>query len=125
MTKYMVMCFALILMAILPGCDALNELTDDTEKPQEGTIEGTVALESGTDHGGVIISVKETNIKTTSKSDGSFQLPDVPKGINFVSFELEGFVSADKEVEVIGGETTNVDVSLEREIPMPPTLPNP
>ena len=125
MTKYMVMCVALILMAILPGCDALNELTDDTEKPQEGTIEGTVTLESGTEHGGVIISVKETNIKTTSKSDGFFQLPDVPKGINFVSFELEGFVSADEEVEVIGGETTNVDVSLELEIPMPPNLPNP
>ena len=126
MTKYMVMCIALILTAFLPGCDTLDELMDDdTEKPQDGTVEGTVTLESATEHGEVVISVKGTVLKTTSKSDGSFQFPDVPKGTHSVSFELDGFVTADEEVEVIGGEVTHVDVSLEREIPMPPMLPNP
>ena len=126
MTKYTVMCVALVLMALLPGCDALNDLTgDDTEKPQDGTVAGIVTLESATEHGGVIISVKGTAFRTTSQSDGSFQLLNIPKGDQSVSFELDGFVTADEEVEIIGGEVTQLDVSLQREIPMPPMLPNP
>ena len=97
MTKYIVMCIALILTAFLPGCDAFDELTDDTEKPQDGTVEGTVTLESATEHGEVVISVKGTTLKTTSQGDGFFQLPDVPKGTHSVSFELDGFVTADEE----------------------------
>ena len=70
-------------------------------------------------------SLKGTAFTTTSQNDGSFQISDVPKGDYSVSFDLDGFVTSDEEVEVIAGEVAHVEAFLQSEIPTPPMLPNP
>ncbi|MFC1715422.1 carboxypeptidase-like regulatory domain-containing protein [Candidatus Poribacteria bacterium] len=126
MVKYLLIYTALVLILFLSGCDQLDELIEgDTNKPTDGTIEGNVSLENATEHGEVNISLKGTAFTAISQSDGSFQISDVPKGDYSVSFDLDGFVTLDEEVEVIAGDVTHLEVFLQQEIPMPPVLPNP
>lgn len=126
MAKYLVICVGLVFMAFLSGCDEINQLIEgDTEKPTDGIIEGSVELEDAEEHSGVKISLKGTAFATTSQSDGTFRFSVVPKGNYSISFVIDGFVTLDEEAEVIAGETTRIEAFLEREIPLPPALPNP
>ena len=81
---------------------------------QNGKITGKIKdIESGNSLMGATVRVKGKNIGTTSGPDGSFILTNIPSGKQTIITSYVGFGSMSKDVNIVEGETTNVDFSLE------------
>jgi hypothetical protein len=52
-------------------------------------------------------------------------LQNIPEGKYTIHFELEGFSPTEREIYIRPAQTGDIKVNLEREIPLPPPLPNP
>jgi TonB-dependent starch-binding outer membrane protein SusC len=103
--RHGVAALALLLLASLP----LHLLAAQNT----GTITGRV-MDSTSQQplSGVRIQVARTDRSTLSSGDGSFQLTDVPAGIQQVRASRIGYALQQREVTVTAGATVSVDFAL-------------
>ncbi len=81
---------------------------------QNGKITGKIKdSESGSTLMGATVRVKGKNIGTTAGLDGSFRLSNIPSGKQTIIASYVGFGSMSKDVNIVEGETTTIDFSLE------------
>ncbi|MBI3696727.1 MAG: carboxypeptidase-like regulatory domain-containing protein [Acidobacteria bacterium] len=78
-----------------------------------GTVAGVVRnAGNGQPISGATISVANTSLTTSSKSDGTYTLNNVPSGSQTLNASSSGFVSAQVSVSVVAGQTLTQDISL-------------
>ncbi len=102
---------------ILFGVVACNE----DEAPPAGTIEGTVTLETGEPAQGVSIEFLEIDRSTSTDDQGDFEFEGVRPDTYTLVVELDSYVTARADVEVIDGETATVSVTLDQ-VNVAPTI---
>lgn len=115
----------IILSAFFSGC---------IQPEKKGSIEGSITLENVAEYAGIKVSLtaigltaptQSTGFTATTQSNGFFQILDVPEGSYKITADKEGFVLQEMNIEVRAKEITTVNLVLQREISMPPSLPNP
>ncbi|NLM92684.1 MAG: T9SS type A sorting domain-containing protein [Bacteroidales bacterium] len=78
-----------------------------------GGLEGTVTSMDGEPLEGVLVRVLDTQINTHTNEAGNYELPSLLAGTYDVKLELFGCIdSIVEDVEIVAGETTNLDASL-------------
>jgi hypothetical protein len=76
-----------------------------------GTVAGRVVEGANQEPlGGVAVSVAQRTAVTGA--DGRFSIPGVPAGTQTVQATRIGFAAARREITVVAGQTTTVDLSL-------------
>jgi TonB-dependent receptor len=84
---------------------------------QSGVIQGTVYDESSEEYlPGANVSIKGTNISTSTDRNGVFRLRNIQQGTYTILVSYIGYESMEKEVEVKTDEITLVDVKLKSSI---------
>src|SRR5688500_6797801 len=80
---------------------------------ERGTITGAV-LEAATQRPlqGAQVAVAGTQIGTFTNQQGRFVLSNVPAGTHEIRSSLIGYGQATRAVNVVAGQTVNVDISL-------------
>ena len=82
-----------------------------------GTLTGTVSDNSGSALSGVTVTATSPNLQgqrsTQTGGNGAYKLAFLPPGDYSVTYELEGFKTAVKEVKVSAAQTSVVDVAME------------
>ncbi|HEV8456571.1 MAG TPA: TonB-dependent receptor [Gemmatimonadales bacterium] len=81
---------------------------------QGGAIRGSVADSSGSPLPNASITVEGTGLRTTSGSQGDYELRGVPAGRQTVRARLIGYRSASAAVTVVAGDATPQDFTLGR-----------
>lgn len=81
---------------------------------QGGAIRGSVADSSGTPLPNASITVEGTNLRTTSGSQGDYELRGVPAGRQTVRARLIGYLAASAPVTVVAGDAARQDFRLGR-----------
>src|SRR5688572_26679153 len=81
---------------------------------QAGTIRGTVADSAGAGLPNAAISVEGTTLRTTSGSNGAYEIRGVPAGTHELRVRLIGYRSAIVEVTVAAGDAVQQDFTLGR-----------
>jgi hypothetical protein len=100
-------CIALILS----GCAKKEE---GPAEAQYGSVQGTIKLADATDHSGILVALVGTDYSATTKSDGSFLIKDIPSGPYTIEASKEGYEKKMDTIEVSGGQTTTVTMTLQR-----------
>jgi iron complex outermembrane receptor protein len=80
----------------------------------QGTIRGTVADSSGSPLANASISVDGTGLRTTSGSQGDYEIRGVPAGTRTVRVRLIGYQAASAPVSVVDTDETRQDFTLGR-----------
>ena len=119
MSKYLVILITLAVAIFFLSCAQEETKEEETE----GSIEGTVTLENATDYSGVRIYLAGTEFTSTTQSDGSFHIPNVPTGPYKIVAEKDGYDSAEKEIEVNAGQVITVEIFLKLKTSTLPPLP--
>jgi hypothetical protein len=91
-------------------------------QPSVGAIHGTVTDRAGAPLAGVTVRLAGVNQPKTDNK-GRFRIEHVAVGYQRLQATLLGFVPAQQELEVRAGETTLVQLSLERLVLAPPGPP--
>jgi Fe(3+) dicitrate transport protein len=99
----------IIILALLPAALSARQLS----------IEGRVVNEKGEPLQGTNIIVEQTTIGTTSDQFGKFFLAGIPSGSYRLVISYVGYEKAEREVEVIVGEITTVEIVLSKTFDMP------
>lgn len=73
---------------------------DPVELERSGTIKGMIRLSEGADLLGIDVMVQEVGITVKAKSDGSFEIKDLPAGIYTVVVKKEGYKDLAVEAEI-------------------------
>lgn len=106
--------FGILILLIFFGCAKKEE---EVVPGGTGSISGVVKLQGATDHSGILVELLNTTFSTTTKSDGSFQISDLPPSPYTVRISKEGYVAKEVEVEVEAGKTTTIQpITLEPSI---------
>src|SRR5262245_46601395 len=92
--------------------EARAERSNNANSTGYGSVEGRVKQE-GKPAGFVNVVVIGTRIGTSSREDGSFELPRVPVGSRVIQFQTPYCTKASVSVEVRSGATDTVTVDLE------------
>src|SRR5690349_14612014 len=104
-----------ILLASM-ACLMLAALPMLAQGVPTGSVSGQVTSAEGTALPGVTVTVTSPNLQgtrsTTTSSQGDYNLPLLPPGDYQVSYELEGFLTAQHSVKVAGGLQARIDVEL-------------
>src|SRR5690606_41876679 len=80
-----------------------------------GPVTATAAEADGEPPPGATVSLAGTPLEpVTTGTDGTFALPDVAEGRYAVEIALAGYDTHRGDVDVTAGETTTLDVTLER-----------
>jgi TonB-dependent receptor len=77
-----------------------------------GVVAGRVVDEAGNPLPGAEVAARGTTLRTTSSSDGRFQLVDVPEGTLSIEVSYLGFQPGASEVTVRSGEVASVILKL-------------
>ncbi len=78
-----------------------------------GTVQGTVRNAANNQPiSGATISVANTNLSTTSRSDGTYTLNNVPSGQQTLNASASGFIPAQVPVTVVANQTATRDINL-------------
>ncbi len=97
-------------VAVVTGGD--HELNVTLAPKTTGTIAGTVSdAATGGDLAGVSVSI-ETLGSTTTASDGTYLLPEVPAGTWTVRYTRTGYRDVERSVTVTAAQTTTQDVAM-------------
>lgn len=108
--------FLIALVSLLLGLGpALAQLTG-------GRIAGKVTRTDGTGIGGVSVRVDELDLSTLTRSDGSYELADVPVGTYDVTFSLVDRTETESGVAVAAGETRTLDKSVDWDVSFAETI---
>ena len=86
------------------------DITTAEQAASSGTVTGTVTDESGQPVAGATVAVRSG--RTTTDSDGSYELSGVPAGTQTVGVEAQGYEATTRAVKVEAGSTTRSDISL-------------
>ena len=78
-----------------------------------GTIFGKAVLKDGNSLQGATVKISELNKTTTTNSDGTYQLKNIPFGTYFVEIKLNGYESSPASVIV---DQNNTEVTLDFEM---------
>lgn len=100
------LCFAVLLsLAFAPGL---------LHAQATGSVRGAVT-ELGTERplGGVQVFVPGTSVGTLTDQNGRFLLVNVPAGAQVVRATLIGYAEADRQIDVVAGQTAQVNIRLE------------
>jgi iron complex outermembrane receptor protein len=81
---------------------------------QGGAIRGSVADSSGSPLPNASITVEGTNLRTTSGTQGDYELRGVPAGRQTVRARLIGYLAASAPVTVVAGDVVRQDFTLGR-----------
>src|SRR4051794_30839976 len=81
---------------------------------QSGSIRGSVADSSGSPLANASITVEGSSVRTTSGSQGDYELQGVPAGRQVVRVRLIGYLAASSSVTVPAGSTVRQDFTLGR-----------
>lgn len=100
---------SLVLLAF--GCAKKEE---GPAEVQYGSVQGTIKLADATDHSGISVVLVGTDLSTTTKSDGSFLIKDVPPGPYIVEASKEGYEKKMDTIEVAGGQAVTVTMTLQK-----------
>ncbi|RZJ50710.1 MAG: TonB-dependent receptor [Flavobacterium sp.] len=98
--------FLAFLILILGSEKAFSQSTT-------GTISGKVVLKDGNSVQGATVKITELNKKTTTDSDGSYELKNIPFGSYVVDVVMNGYESSPASVSV---DQNNASVSLDFEL---------
>jgi iron complex outermembrane receptor protein len=79
---------------------------------QTGGIKGTVTTSDGKPAEYVNVSIKDTNKGATTDAAGKFEIRKVAPGSHFLIVSFVGFQPIEKSVEVLAGQVTAADFSL-------------
>lgn len=117
-----------VLAAPLAGClggdGGSDEGLDVKERAEvtedSGGIEGVVTNPAVEPIEGAAVTIEETGEESTTASDGSFAFSEVPPGTYTLQVEAEGFLDAERQVDVAASEVTTIDVVLTEQ---PDTIP--
>ena len=80
---------------------------------QTGRIEGSVERENGAGIGSVVVVINETSDATLTDNSGDFRFAAVPAGTYSLSFTLGDNADQEADVEVVAGQTTRVDKTVD------------
>lgn len=104
----------ILLSYILPVCI----MCSCSEEPEisTGTIIGTVnSSDNGTEAlSGVSVTIKETGTSSSTGTDGSFKFSNLKPGAYTLSFVKSGYTSDSRNVSVVAGKESRVDIQLEK-----------
>jgi outer membrane receptor protein involved in Fe transport len=82
-----------------------------------GTLTGAVADESGAGLPGVTVTATSPKLQgtrtTQTSGNGGYKLAFLPPGVYQVTYELEGFKTAVKEVKLSAAQTSVADIAME------------
>ena len=106
--------FAFLVFLLFSFFPTLTQAQQDT-----GHISGEVLNDRGEQLIGVNILIEGTGSGTVTDINGAFRLENITPGSYTLTFSYVGFRSKQQSVEVQAGETTVVEVSLERFFNMP------
>ena len=98
--------FAILAVALAPGVLAAQ---------QTGTIQGVVTDLNNLPVWGAQVSVTGTGLGTLTNAQGRFQV-NVPAGAHQLRIERLGFSSVARDVTVIAGQVTALDIQMEQEV---------
>ena len=106
--KNNVVCQVFVAFLILFSCSetAFSQST-------VGTISGKAVLKDGNSLQGATVKISELNKTTTTDSDGTYQLKNIPFGTYFVEIKLNGYESSPASVIV---DQNNTEVTLDFEM---------
>ena len=105
---------ALVLLLLGLG-PALAQLTG-------GRIAGRVTRPDGTGIGGVSVQIDELDLSTLTRSDGSYEIADVPVGTYNLTFSLVDRTATEAGVQVAAGETRTLDKSVDWDVSFAETI---
>jgi hypothetical protein len=84
--------------------------------PEEGTLAGTVTdAETGSGIVGAAVQLEGTGLSTTTGSDGSYTIGNVPVGSYQVTTSAGGYVSQTASASITDGATTTLNFALDPE----------
>ena len=108
------MAFIVASVFTFNGCDATSSDDNDPNNPSassSGNVLGTVKSTWGSGISGVTVSVG--NLTSITNGQGWFSIPEVTPGTRVqVKYELDGYVSTSKVINVIVGQATFVEAVL-------------
>jgi outer membrane receptor for ferrienterochelin and colicins len=104
-----------LVFLLLGAVPALAQITG-------GRIAGKVTREDGTGIGGVSVRVDELDLSTLTRSDGSYELADVPVGTYNLTFSLVDRTVTESGVQVTAGETRTLDKSVDWDVSFAETI---
>lgn len=87
-----------------------------------GQIEGQITRENGTGVGGVAIVVNEAGVASLTGNDGRFEFGGLAPGTYSLSFTLGDNVSSEEGVEVVSGQATAVQKTVDWDISFAETI---
>lgn len=117
-----------VLAAPMAGCLGDDEGSDDDLEVKQraevsddsGGIEGLITNPAVEPIEGATVQIEETGDETTTASDGSYAFSEVPPGLYTLQVRAEGFLDAEREVDIVAGEVTTADIVLTEQ---PNTVP--
>ena len=79
----------------------------------QGTLTGTITdAESGTPIAGAEITLIDMNMGANSLDGGLFEMVDIPAGTHDVEVRLLGYQAERRQVTIVDGEATELDIAL-------------
>lgn len=103
----------LCLIALFALFFAAIYLQAQTPNPNTGTLQGKVTDDAGLGIPGAHIEIVGTKRGTMTKLDGTFILAGLHSGTYTVNIFSLGKFAPNKEVEIVGGTVTAIDVALQ------------
>lgn len=94
----------------------LDRASETAPPPQVGVISGRVTSSDGEPLSSATVRLEDTGYRTVTDDEGRYTLSDVDPGSYRVIAEMLGYADERRSnVQVVAGETTNVDFSLAAE----------
>jgi outer membrane receptor for ferrienterochelin and colicins len=87
-----------------------------------GRIAGKVTRADGTGIGGVSVRIDELDLSTLTRSDGTYELADVPVGTYNLTFSLVDRTETEAGVQVTAGETRTLDKAVDWDVSFAETI---
>ena len=108
--------FRFVLLSLLSLSSALLVLADrSAAQERKGSIGGRVTDNSGGVLQGAQIALQPKNVNLASNGQGEFFINDLEPGSYTLAVTYVGFKASTTEVNVVAGQTANVEVKLEVE----------
>lgn len=86
-----------------------------TESSENTAVEGTVTDAQNTPLPGVNVAFPDLGEGTSTGTDGSYQISNLPPGTHSITFSFVGYNSETQQITLQSGETASLDVTLQKQ----------